>query len=242
MGNFKAVLFSMSALMGEDYEDENLMENQIRLTKTELGDLREYIGPRKWKSKVIRVIQDRLLDELKKGKSQLICPDIRKTTIDVLTGIGDGHPSEELIEKVVEVFNRLSTYKLHQNTMYVLNALNERNYIQSIVSNTIIPVRYYANELTKLGINEYFYSIVTSSDVGFFKPHKHIFLYVIESVGLKPSDITYIADDLETDVPGALALGMNTILVNRYTTKPNAPEGVKVVYSLKEILDHLPQL
>lgn len=242
MGNFKAVFFSMSALMGEDYEDENLMENQIKLKSKDLVDLRKYIGPRKWKSKIIRTIQDEVLKELKLGKKELICPDIRKVIVRVLSHCGNGVPSDELIEEIVLIFNRLGSFKLHENTMYVLTTLNERNYIQGIISNTIIPVRYYANELTTLGINEYFYSIITSADIGKFKPHQDIFEFASESVGLEPSNVTFIADDLETDVPGALASKMNVILVNRYTTKPKAPEGVKVVYSIKDILDYLPPL
>lgn len=242
MGNFQAVIYSMSSLMGEDYEDENLMENQILISKKELKDLRDFLGPRKWRSKVIREVQDELMLELKIGKKNHICPDLRKVIAKVLTKMGAGVPSEELIESIVEVFNRLSKFDLHEFTKDVLHAVNERNYIQGIVSNTIIPARYYANELTKLNINEYFYTIITSADVGYFKPNKEVFEYAIESIGIEPKDCTFIADDLDTDISGALQMGIRTILVNRYTTKPRVPDGVQVVYGLKEILNYLPPL
>lgn len=242
MGKYQAVLYSMSSLMGEDYEDENLMENQIHIGKSELKDLRAFLGPRKWRSKIIRSVQDELMRELKKGKKDHLCPDLRDVIKSVLSQLGQGEPTEELIESIVAVFNRLSTFTLHPYTQEVLKAINDRNYIQGIISNTIIPVRYYANELTKMKINEYFYTIITSADVGYFKPKKEVFLFALESIGLLPEDVTFIADDLNTDITGALQLGMKTILVNRYTTKPEAPEGVTVVYGLKDILNHLPLL
>ena len=55
-----------------------------------------------------------------------------------------------------------------------------------------------------------FDGIVVSADVHLIKPHKEIYLYLLEKYGLNPQECLFI-DDREDNVQGAKAVGMQSI-------------------------------
>jgi epoxide hydrolase-like predicted phosphatase len=63
----------------------------------------------------------------------------------------------------------------------------------------------------------YFDSIVLSSDVGLVKPDKKIYLLSAERLGVEPSQCVFV-DDLEKNVDGARAAGMQAIRFIDYRT------------------------
>ena len=70
-------------------------------------------------------------------------------------------------------------------------------------------------------LHPYFRHIQTSEDAGFQKPHPAIFRLVLDKFGVQASDAVMIGDNLETDMGGAQAAGIHTILFdpkNQHTT------------------------
>ncbi len=59
---------------------------------------------------------------------------------------------------------------------------------------------------------DYFDATVFSDEVGYGKPDKRIFLAAAEKMGLKPTDILHVGDNIENDVKGAQGAGMKTLL------------------------------
>jgi FMN phosphatase YigB (HAD superfamily) len=77
-----------------------------------------------------------------------------------------------------------------------------------------IPVAVLTNgtsrlnrDLAALGIQDRFFKVFNSAEIGFFKPDPRLFQHVIESLNCKPEEIFFI-DDSFSHVQGALALGM----------------------------------
>lgn len=70
-----------------------------------------------------------------------------------------------------------------------------------------------------------------SSETGFRKPAPHFYARLIESCQCDPAEILMIGDDLEHDVTGPIAAGMQAFLIDRRTTTP-APHTLR---SLSEL-------
>ncbi|MBN8704607.1 MAG: HAD family hydrolase [Bacteroidetes bacterium] len=242
MQSYRAVLYSMSALMGESYEDEEILENQFSLGRNELKELRQYIGPRKWRSRVLSDIKNEITVAIQDGKETQIYPDTGTVTRVVLNKYSNTEPSDELVENIIRTFNRVNDFTLSQSSLHVVQTIFDRNYMQSILSNSIIPARMYAEKLKQLGIGHYFDTVLCSSDLGVSKPNPEFFAMALEAMGLNAQDVLFIADNIETDVAGAASMGIPTILVNRYTQIPELPGNVALVHDIKQILDYLPQV
>ena len=56
---------------------------------------------------------------------------------------------------------------------------------------------------------------VTSLDVGFEKPNKIIFEHAITMADTLASNVIYVGDQIESDVMGAINVGINPILIDR---------------------------
>ncbi len=85
-------------------------------------------------------------------------------------------------------------------------------------------------------------AIVAGEDTPKVKPSRAPFLLAARRLGLPPSDCAYVGDNPETDIEGAKAVGMTTILVKRkpYAVAlkgmdPPDPRPVFEVRSLREI-------
>lgn len=62
----------------------------------------------------------------------------------------------------------------------------------------------------KLRISSYFDSVITSAEVGFAKPHPHIYRLALLSLGMAPEQAVFV-DDFVENVEGARALGMRAV-------------------------------
>jgi len=63
------------------------------------------------------------------------------------------------------------------------------------------------SDLTKLGIENRFYKIFNSAEIGVCKPDVKVYQYVIEKLACKPSDILFIDDSL-SHIQAAQELGI----------------------------------
>lgn len=66
-----------------------------------------------------------------------------------------------------------------------------------------------SSDLTKLGIDKRFFRVFNSAELGFCKPDKKIYEYVIEQLNCEPSEILFVDDSL-SHIQVAEELGMNT--------------------------------
>ena len=69
--------------------------------------------------------------------------------------------------------------------------------------------------LRKVGLLDYFQSVVTSAFVGIRKPDPGIFLYALMQFGLKPDEAVIVGDSEKHDIWGGTITGMKTVLVTK---------------------------
>ena len=70
-------------------------------------------------------------------------------------------------------------------------------------------------DVHQIGIGHYFSATVSARDVGVGKPAPQIFRAAAHAAGVPASAVLHVGDDAALDVLGALAVGMQTIWVNR---------------------------
>ncbi len=73
--------------------------------------------------------------------------------------------------------------------------------------------------------------LVISSLVGHRKPGRPFYAEVIRRAGVAPADILYVGDDRRNDYDGALAVGMEAVLLAPHGAEP----GIRSIRSLSEL-------
>lgn len=98
--------------------------------------------------------------------------------------------------------------------------------------------------LDEYGIARHLEAIVISEDVGLRKPHAGIFEAVLGELGVAPENTLHVGDNLEADVAGAGALGIQTGWLTRRIREPKrrlaSYEGTVPTYQLNDLSEILP--
>jgi putative hydrolase of the HAD superfamily len=90
------------------------------------------------------------------------------------------------------------------------------------------------DQLAATGLAELVDGAVSSAEVGVGKPHPDIYARALAVVAAEASEAVMVGDSPDTDVAGALALGIEAVLVDRSQTQA-APAGAHRVASLAEL-------
>ncbi len=101
---------------------------------------------------------------------------------------------------------------LHEETLEVLHTLRER-YPLFVITNG--PAYEQRRELKVLGLEGLFDVVAIEGEVGVGKPHKPIFEFVEQQLGLPPEQMLFVGNSWEHDVQGALNAGWHAAWVNR---------------------------
>ncbi len=113
--------------------------------------------------------------------------------------------------------------------------LRGEGYDIHIVTNGIADTQ--ARRLSKSGLSDYIGKVFVSEAIGYPKPMKEFFDYVLKALPQKDkSKIIVIGDSLSSDILGAANAGLDCIWLNAENTA--LPEGYRVDYtvnSLKEL-------
>lgn len=88
----------------------------------------------------------------------------------------------------------------------------KEKYHLHIITNGFEEVQIKKLSNSKLAI--YFNEMITSEGAGYKKPHPEIFNYALKLTGAKLSESVMIGDDLQTDILGAISIGMPSIYFN----------------------------
>ncbi|KKI91384.1 HAD family hydrolase [Bacillus sp. SA1-12] len=132
--------------------------------------------------------------------------------------------------------NYLSFYKknwkAYEDVIEVLDKLREMGYPLGIISNG--DYQQQVEKLQRMGIEEYFDFVITSSEVGTAKPNKLIFIEASKRTNSPIENCYYVGDRLDTDALGSKMSGMTGIWLNRID-KQQHPEII-VISSLQELL------
>lgn len=89
-------------------------------------------------------------------------------------------------------------------------------------------------KLERLGIKNYFVSIITAGEVGIAKPNIKLFEIACSRVNESPKDCYYIGDDLKTDIFPSREIGMHGIWLNRNNGQLDFSD-INMINSLKNL-------
>ena len=143
----------------------------------------------------------------------------------------------ELSIKMGNDYVKNSPYRtiLIPNTIELLTEL-QHNYQLHIITNGFQEVQHI--KIDQSGLSKFFKIVVTSEMAGAKKPSPLIFNYALEKSGATVQNSVMIGDDLNTDIQGALKVGMKAIYFNP-DQKSNNTNVWKEVSSLTEIINIL---
>ena len=94
-----------------------------------------------------------------------------------------------------------------------LDALASAGIRMAVVSNTSFSARTLRSELEKHALAHHFQFIVTSAEYSIRKPNPLLFEVAARRLGVAPADLWFVGDRSDTDVAGANAAGMTSVML-----------------------------
>jgi putative hydrolase of the HAD superfamily len=89
-------------------------------------------------------------------------------------------------------------------------------------------------QLERTGLEPLLDGALSSAEVGAPKPDPEIFARALALAGVRPEEALHVGDDIEADVAGALAAGLEPVLIDRDGSLA-PPPGVRRIASLAEL-------
>jgi putative hydrolase of the HAD superfamily len=135
------------------------------------------------------------------------------------------------IEDVEEAMLAAIRFRPYPEVPGVLSALRGQGVRLVVVSNWDVSLH---DVLERTRLRALLDGVVTSAEFGAAKPDAAIFARALELAGARPEEAVHAGDDVEADVHGARAAGIEPVLVAR-DGEP-APEGVRRIATLEGLL------
>lgn len=101
-----------------------------------------------------------------------------------------------------------------------------------VITNGITPTQI--KRLKQSGLSVFFEEVFASGSIGFQKPAKEFFDYVVDHIKeFNRKEALIIGDSLNTDIKGGLLSGIDTCWVNR--TSQKSPAEIQSTYTIKKL-------
>ncbi len=144
--------------------------------------------------------------------------------------------SEELIAYIADDYLAFLPQfnELFEGTIEILEYLNKKYHLH-IITNGFEEIQ--THKMNASGLDKYFIELITSEHVGVKKPNPKVFYYALDRTQATPEESIMIGDNLEADVLGAMAIGIDAIHFNPDKQSLNAE--VKTISKLMELKDFL---
>ena len=161
--------------------------------------------------------------EAKAGQSYECFPDIpfEQVMAQLFRARGVTENADTLGINAAQLFriSSLDYVKLYPGVLDALAALRQKGYRLWLLSNA--QRVFTAFELNLLGLGDQLDGIYISSDYQCRKPDTRFFHALIEEQKLEKANCLMIGNDLETDIAGAKAAGLDTLYMHTGLTPPS---------------------
>ena len=150
----------------------------------------------------------------------------------IVVGMGGTEPVSHVV--AVELTSRWQlheNFELYEDVMPVLDELRQAGLKIGLVSNSARDVRDFARHHS-LEID----AGISSFHHGKTKPHRSIFKAVLDLLEVEPAEAAMVGDTFEDDIEGALALGMQAVLVDRLGLHEDYQPRIDDLYALPALL------
>jgi putative hydrolase of the HAD superfamily len=94
-------------------------------------------------------------------------------------------------------------------------------------------------DVDRIGIARYFDVTVAAHEIGFGKPDPRIFRHACVRLGLAPSRVLHVGDDLALDVLGARSAGLHAAWIRRPDLSPRELEQARAAGSTEFVFTGL---
>lgn len=133
----------------------------------------------------------------------------------------------DFFPKLYQRFQEPDVWKIYDDVLPALDDLASRGFRLGIVSNWDTRLKPL---LKQLKLDGFFDFTCVSCDIGFTKPSPVIFEHTIGKFGLPPERMLHVGDQVDEDVTGAQAAGLQSLLIDR-----KAQNGPGVINQLTEL-------
>src|SRR5206468_471298 len=123
-------------------------------------------------------------------------------------------PSRTFFPDIYQRFAETAAWRIYDDVLPALDALASRDVQLAVISNWDERLRPL---LKQLRLECYFETIIVSCEVGFTKPSPVVFEHASRNMGLAPTHILHVGDNLEEDIVGAATAGFQAVLVDRHS-------------------------
>src|SRR5262245_42932029 len=148
---------------------------------------------------------DALLSELEKGWW-------RNLVKAVFAGLGSFPRFEQFFGEIFERFRGREFWRVYDDVAPALTELKHRGLKLGVISN--FDSRLY-DVLRACGLDHFFDSVHVSTRVGAAKPDSAIFQAALNYHSVEARKAWHVGDSLREDVEGAIAAGINAVLLDR---------------------------
>lgn len=97
-------------------------------------------------------------------------------------------------------------------TVEVLDDLRRKEFPMALITNGS-GIHQHA-KIQSSGLLSYFHTVIVSEDIGIAKPEPMLYRLCAEQLGIPVSDCLFVGDTPESDIAGAAAAGMDSLLVS----------------------------
>jgi putative hydrolase of the HAD superfamily len=148
-----------------------------------------------------------------------------------------GIEDKKLAQDIGDAYVINSPYRtaLIEGSIELLDYLHGR-YSLHIITNGFEEVQHI--KLAQSNLTKYFDQIITSESAGAKKPSSIVFEYAMNKSGANLDNSVMIGDDLNTDIIGAINIGMKSIYFNPHRKSHSYPvwKEVSLLSEIKSIL------
>jgi putative hydrolase of the HAD superfamily len=212
MERAKAIFFDL----GETLVTQNIEDNLV--TMKALEKISKILPRHKSPSELFRIYkQGYKVNEAFRSKNHVEIP-IQAWMVQLLNRALGHEPEESLVEEAIKIVvsARAENAVIFPDSKPLLEKLSKRKIKLGIISN--VSSHDVAVEiLRKVGLLEFFETVVTSASVGIRKPDPGIFLYALMQFKLQPREAVIVGDSENHDIWGGAITGMKTVLVSKRT-------------------------
>ena len=150
----------------------------------------------------------------------------------IVIGMGGTPPaSYDCAVEITRGWEQHENFELYEDVIPTLARLRGAGLKIGLVSNSARDVHAFARHHA-LDID----AGISSFHHGKTKPHASIFRAVLDLLEVGPDEAAMVGDTIEADIEGALAIGMQAVLVDRLDQHPDRADRLTDLYALPAVL------
>ena len=142
-----------------------------------------------------------------------------------------------LISELNHIYIQETTHKieLFEDAIPLMKILRTKSIETAILTNG--PSDSQRAKFKNLGLSRYIQRIYIGEEIGFSKPNRIAFEFVLRDLNAAASDVLMVGDSIENDIAGAEQAGINAVLIDR-GNRYSEHAGTRIV-TLTEVIELL---